>query len=183
MSGRPRILGAILAGGGSSRFGSDKAVAMLGGRPLIAHVLSQIRPHVDDVEVVGRAWGELRGLPDQPRAGLGPLGGLCGALRHARARRYDLVFSVSCDTPVLPPDLVGRLAPMAPACVEGHPLIGCWPSGLAAALEAHLAASHDRSVRGWARACGARSLPFGVDIPNVNTVADLQALSRSEVVE
>jgi molybdopterin-guanine dinucleotide biosynthesis protein A len=34
-----RILGSILAGGGSTRFGSDKALAQFAGRQLIEHVI------------------------------------------------------------------------------------------------------------------------------------------------
>ena len=32
-----RILGAVLAGGASARFGSDKAMAQFAGKPLIEH--------------------------------------------------------------------------------------------------------------------------------------------------
>ena len=54
-----RILGAIIAGGTSSRFGSDKAAAVLHGRALLDHVVASMKCHVDTLVVVGRAWPEL----------------------------------------------------------------------------------------------------------------------------
>src|SRR3546814_5673419 len=60
---RVKTLGAVLAGGRSSRFGSDKALAMLGGRTLLDHAQAALRPHCDALIVVGR--GE--GLADWPQ--------------------------------------------------------------------------------------------------------------------
>ena len=66
-----RILGAVLAGGRSSRFGSDKAAAMFRDRTLADHAAAAIAPFV---EAVVRVGGD--GVPDVPRPGLGPLGGI-----------------------------------------------------------------------------------------------------------
>jgi len=60
-----RVLGAVLAGGQSSRFGSNKAAATLDGRDLLHHAADRLRPHVDSIVVVGERMG---GLPDLPRA-------------------------------------------------------------------------------------------------------------------
>jgi molybdopterin-guanine dinucleotide biosynthesis protein A len=49
-------LGAIIAGGKATRFGSDKAAALLNGRPLIEHVADGLREQVDALIVCGRAW-------------------------------------------------------------------------------------------------------------------------------
>ena len=51
MSDRP--LGAILAGGAGSRMGGDKAMAELGGRPLIAHIAAALDAAGCDVVAVG----------------------------------------------------------------------------------------------------------------------------------
>jgi len=48
------ILGAVLAGGQSSRFGSDKALAALGGRTLLERAVASLETHCDGVIVVGR---------------------------------------------------------------------------------------------------------------------------------
>lgn len=174
-----RILGAVLAGGEARRFGSDKAMALLHGTPLIQHVLAGLGRQVAAVVVVGRAVDGLPALADRPGRGYGPLGGLCAALHHAAAEGFDAVVSVSCDTPLLPEDLVARLAPVAPSYVAGQYLIGCWPARLAGALDARLAETPDRSLRGWGRHIGARAVKFAQEIANVNSPDDLARLQEN----
>ncbi len=173
-----RILGAVLAGGAARRFGSDKAMALLDGRPLIQHVLAALGKQVDTVVVAGRSVAGYEALADRPGPGLGPLAGLCAALHHAARNGFDAVVSVSCDTPLLPDDLVARLAAEAPSQVEGHYLIGCWPAALAGVLDAHLAGTQDRSLRGWGRRVGARAVRFAQEIANVNRPEDLERLRQ-----
>lgn len=174
-----RILGAVIAGGQSSRFGSDKALAMLDGRPLIAHVLSALGAQVDEVIVCGRALAGYASLPDHPSAGLGPLGGIAAALRHAASCGFDAVATSACDTPHLPRDLVERLGRQAPAYVASSPVTGFWPTSLRPELERHMATTSDLSIRAWARRVGAVPVDFDTDIPNINTPDDLASL-RSE---
>ena len=45
---------AILAGGASKRFGSDKAFAKFRGMPLIKHLIWRFRKHTDDLFIVSR---------------------------------------------------------------------------------------------------------------------------------
>jgi len=175
------LLGAILAGGRASRFGSDKALAIYRGQPLVAHVAAWLTPQVDRVVLSG-GQASLRSigrLEDFPRPGLGPLAGLCAALRHAEITGFAAVVSVGCDTPVLPPDLVARLQAVGEAAyVENMPLIGIWPVSVADALERRLAEGRDRSMRSWAREVGAFPLTLKAPVANVNTPADLQALEN-----
>jgi hypothetical protein len=87
------ILGAVLAGGQSSRFGSDKALAELDGRTLLARAVEALQAQCDAVVVVGREDAPVPTLPDRPRPGMGPLGGIAAALHHAAGRlrrRADL---------------------------------------------------------------------------------------------
>lgn len=42
----------VLAGGASSRFGQDKGVLDLSGKPLIKHVVDAVSPLVDETIVV-----------------------------------------------------------------------------------------------------------------------------------
>ena len=165
------VLGVVLAGGRSIRFGSDKAVALLDGERLIDRVVAALRPQVAAVIVVGRDE-----VGDRPAGGLGPLGGLNAALHRARAEGLEWVASVPCDAPLFPPDLIARLRGTDPAFAEGMPVIGWWPAVLADRLDDHLAAGGDRSMRGWAAAVGARAVDVGT-LANVNTPADLARLS------
>lgn len=169
-----RLLGAVLAGGESRRFGSDKALALLDGRPLIEHVVAALAAQVDAVIVCGREWGDW--VPDRPAPGLGPLGGINAALHAAVERGYDAVLTAPCDVPVLPADLAARLAAHGAAFVATMPVIGLWPAALAGELDAWLARTDDRSVRAWGRRAGAVAIALGEELANVNTPDDLEAL-------
>lgn len=173
-----RLLGAILAGGQSRRFGSDKALALLGGKPLIAHVADALGRQTDALLVCGREWGGLTAASDRPGPGLGPLGGIAAALYHAATHGFDLVLTAACDIPGLPADLVAQLGD-APAYAVELPVIGLWPVGLGTALDDWLARSEDRSIRGWASVVGAAPARLRTALPNVNTPADLAMLERS----
>jgi molybdenum cofactor guanylyltransferase len=64
-----RILGVVLAGGQSTRFGSDKALAEYQGHTLIARAVDALSGWCEYVVVVGRetapapAWGLWAGSP------------------------------------------------------------------------------------------------------------------------
>lgn len=167
------VLAVILAGGRSLRFGSDKALAILDGRPLIAHVAAALAREAEAVAVAGRDWPPFPRLHDLPQSGLGPLGGLAAALVHARDHGYDTVLAAPCDMPRLPTGLASALAP-GPAVARGQPVLGLWPAALAGALGAHLAAGH-RSMMSWVDASAARTVDLG-PLPNVNTPAELATL-------
>ncbi len=81
----------VLAGGRSSRFGSDKARAEVEGEPLIMHVVRALEPLASRVTVVAREGGQYADLGLETigdlRPALGPLGGLASALAH-RGRHH-----------------------------------------------------------------------------------------------
>jgi molybdopterin-guanine dinucleotide biosynthesis protein A len=176
-----KILGAIVAGGASSRFGSDKALALLDGQPLIAHAQAALEPFVGALVVCGRTWGGLPMLADVPVAGLGPLGGIAAALGHARAEGFDHVLTIGCDMPGVPDALLDALIAAAPAYCSDAPILGCWPvaaaDGLAERLGGHEAGVKDGalSIRRWAESIGATAVPAPGPLRNVNTPADLPA--------
>ncbi|QNE32161.1 molybdenum cofactor guanylyltransferase [Sphingomonas sp. NBWT7] len=172
----PRILGAILAGGQSSRFGADKALALLGGKTLLDHVAASLAPQVDALAVVGRAYADINSIADVPRPGLGPLGALAGALRYAVEGGFGAVLSVPCDAPVLPGDLRRILSGDGAAYLRDLPVIGWWPAMLARPLARWLDDDNPRSVRRWADTVGARAIAVDRLPPNINTPADLAAL-------
>jgi molybdopterin-guanine dinucleotide biosynthesis protein A len=118
VSGRaPRlpVTGVILAGGRSSRFGSDKASALLRGRPLLEWVTDAVSEVCDELVVV-RAQGQS--LPtiespvplsvvDDEYDARGPLAGLVTGMHAAR---HPLCFAAACDAPLLRPAVI-RLLP------------------------------------------------------------------------
>jgi len=176
-----RILGAVLAGGRSSRFGSDKAAALIDGRPMIDCVIDALAPQVDDILVCGRELPDRSCVRDRPTPDLGPLGGLNAALRYAAANGFGAVLSVPCDTPRLPPDLRHQLGePGDGVIVQGLPVIGLWPARLAGALDDFLAHTESRAIGAWAVHAGARRVALS-DLPaNVNTPSDLDRLTGGD---
>ena len=170
------ILGAVLAGGRSRRFGSDKGIAAWRGVSLIEHSLAAIRPFADAVVVCGRDWPDQGSLPDRPRPGLGPLGGLNAALTYAASHGYDRVLCVPCDTPVLSPELLRELINSGGAAFAAEaPVVSVWPAALSGLLENHMQTSNDRSMKGWAAVVGAEQITAG-PVANINYRTDLDAL-------
>ena len=164
----------MLAGGASSRFGSDKALAAYRGMPLIEHAVALLRPLVDAVVIVGGERAGIDTVPDRPAPGLGPLGGICGALAHAKLHGFETVLTAPCDTPDLPADaLRALLAATAPAYLVPLPVAGVWLTRDLASLGSHLASGGRRSVRGWCAACGATPVEVAADFANVNRPEDL----------
>ena len=166
-------LGAVLAGGRSSRFGSDKALAMLDGQTLLDHTLAALRPHCDAVVIVGRA-----DLADWPRPDMGPLGGIAGALRHAAHHGFEQLLTAPVDCVHLPAELRALLEP-APAFLETQPVIGLWPVAALPELQAMLEDGSDLAVKAFARRIGARAVQSDFVPPNINRAADLDRLAGS----
>jgi molybdopterin-guanine dinucleotide biosynthesis protein A len=175
------VLGAVLAGGGSRRFGSDKAMALLHGKPLLVHAAEALARHTRAVVLCGRTMVGFSCLADRPAPDLGPLGGLNAALHHAAAHGFAGVLCTGCDMPVFPDALAQALIGEAPAIVEDQYLMGYWPAALAPLLDAHLAGGQDRSVRGWLAVAGPRIVP-APQLPNINTQEDLRRLEKGKAI-
>nr|WP_220129893.1 molybdenum cofactor guanylyltransferase [Sphingomonas chungangi] len=172
-------MGAILAGGRSSRFGSDKALAMIDGRPMLEHVAERLDGQCDGLVVIGRDWPGMIWADDRPEPGLGPLGGLAGALAYGRDHGFDAVLTSSCDLPALPDDLLAMLG--APdALLQRQPTIGLWSVDHADGLVAYLRSDRSRSIRAWAETMKASTIAWGDGLANINTPEDLAKFSRSE---
>lgn len=165
------IVGVVLAGGRSTRFGSEKAMAVVEGAPMIARVATVLGAGgapvaVNAPETSGAAaWARAEGLPllpDAAGAPDGPLSGVLAGLDWAAARGAAALVTAPCDTPRLPPDLVPRLAQArgeAPAAAAvtadgSHPLCALWSVQLREPLRLQLAEVHP-SVSRWLEQVGA----------------------------
>jgi molybdopterin-guanine dinucleotide biosynthesis protein A len=103
------VTGAILAGGASTRMGTDKATLCLpDGRAMIEVVADALGCVCSTLVVSGTASAleRLEHIPDL-RPGCGPLGGVEAVLASGRADRY---LFCPCDMPRLRSDMLGPLA-------------------------------------------------------------------------
>lgn len=177
-----RLLGAVLAGGRSTRFGADKAEALLRGRSLLDHAIAALSGQCDAVVVVGHDHPGTPSVPDRPRPDCGPLGGLAAAFGHALEHGFDQVLTAGVDSIGLPADLAVHLAP-APAYLATQPVVGLWPAkaGAGAGAVAEIMASDGRhSMRAFATRLGARPVNLAAEPANVNTRADLARLENDD---
>jgi len=146
---------AVLAGGKSSRFGSNKALAPWGQRSVIAHIVNTAWRVSHAVYIVTNdpcAYTDLPAIIIQDtHPGKGPLSGILAALEIAPANR---VFVLGCDMPCILPEVMDHMwrittwAPVVlPVTSRGiEPLHAIYHVSLAPVI-AHALAQGIRSVR------------------------------------
>lgn len=199
MIDRKRIDAVVLAGGRARRMGGvDKGLIEIGGRTMIARTLAAVAPQVGRVVIsANRSFERYRefGVPvvaDRQPGFAGPLAGLDAGFA---ATGGELLLSVPCDAPLLPPDLVERLADalersgndiaVAEAGDRLHSLHALFRRSLAADLAAALAAGERKPDR-WYASRGFARVAFD-DAPdafvNVNTPDQLEQLEARLTME
>jgi molybdopterin-guanine dinucleotide biosynthesis protein A len=199
MSSTGALAGYVQAGGASSRFGSDKALAELGGQPMLLRMTALVASVAGSTSVVAPA-GRYEGLgvnvvPDR-WPGAGPLGGIVTALLHTAETAPDCPWNliVGCDLPFLTVEWLAFLADCArrspaqvllPLSPEGaEPLCACYRTSAAPALQAALATGERKIMKALAtlrvetldEARWKRFDSAGRLFLNMNTPADLQRI-------
>lgn len=190
----PLPAGVILAGGQSRRFGADKPLALLHGRPLIAHVIAALAPQTRALAIAsGPTLGRFAafGLPElaDPLADAGPLAGILAGLGWAATLTPapTHLLTAPADSPFLPADLARRLATRAGngaavATSEGVAVwvVALWPLAVAETLAYLVKRDTVRRVGEAAGRIGARMVEidrgtsralFDVDTPDDLTLA------------
>ena len=109
-----KITGIILAGGRSSRMGSNKARIKIAGISCIERVMNALRPVAGEILIIADP-AEYAGLgatvyPDILKEG-GPLAGICTGL--LRSATEENIFA-PCDMPFLCPELYRHLLRISP---------------------------------------------------------------------
>lgn len=173
------ILGVVLAGGKSSRFGSDKALAELDGHTLLARAVEGLSGWCEYVVVAGRETAPAPCIPDWPQPGMGPLGGIAAGLHHAQDEGYDSVLTCGVDSVDLPENLLELLSP-ASAYLASQPVIGHWKTDATSTIEAILQSEGRHSMLAFADAVNARGVKLASIPANINTPADLAAAEKRD---
>ena len=206
MSSADTAVGAILAGGRSTRFGADKRVASFHGEPLVERVARVLGSVVNRVVLVTADGVALSGIAipaiadEYPSAG--PLAGIHAALSYALALGSRGALIVGCDMPFISAGLLqelirrgneGRSPAVAPQS-EGRrglePLCAWYSCAAFPPIEAALS-SGQLSPHLLLAALGADILPldnvrnFGdpaVIFRNLNTPDDLAEAERTSSI-
>jgi molybdopterin-guanine dinucleotide biosynthesis protein A len=125
------VSGIVLAGGQSSRLGTDKSSINVNGQSLIEHIVAKLTRLSDDVIIVTNSPDEYDHLEARLVGdiypGKGALGGIYSGLR-ATANAYSLV--VACDMPFLDLNLLRYMIILAREHDVVIPRIGGLPEPL-----------------------------------------------------
>jgi len=100
------ILGVVLAGGKSQRFGQDKSQVKLKGKILIDYILSEIIDEFNETLIVTNKTinfmeSEKITIIKDFKEGLGPLGGVLSAMKWIKKndKKYSWISTFPSDTP------------------------------------------------------------------------------------
>ncbi len=185
----------VLCNGTSKRFGGNKMLAPLGGKPLVLHTIDRLQGQVAKLAVNGspKVYTSLSMhpvLPDMSFEGCGPLVGIYTALKWARNLGSSNVLTVSGDTPFIPRDWVEKLDTMPSNIItlsqvedNQHLVCGLWPTKIRSDLQAFLCKGDSYRVQDFLRVMDVQFaiFPKEGDINpffNVNTQEDMRIAAK-----
>lgn len=192
-----KVLGAVLVGGASSRFGSDKAKARFGESTLLDMVLGTLTatnltslayvgglPRDDVSPMIHHVPDECAGVAAAERSSLL---GVIAALSHARNTHHDAAVILGCDVPLVSTITIQRLvASLAHVDVSVAEDAGDHWSIMSARTTTldHLRAAFDAGERAIHRAMAElqilRVQCTSAECINVNDVATLRTVADTQ---
>jgi molybdopterin-guanine dinucleotide biosynthesis protein A len=189
-----KILGVVLAGGKSLRFGEDKSQVKLNNKSLIDHILSEILTEFKELLIVSNNSikfnkSEKISIIGDFKNNLGPLGGVLTAMKWIKDNNkdYQWISTFPTDTPFFKNQILkdfhdkinlknGKLF-FIKSNNTRHNIFGLWSIDLADKLEKDLE-NGDRKVEDWANKVGVNiiDMKFEKNDPffNINTKEDLE---------
>ena len=187
------ILGVVLAGGKSQRFGEDKCQVKLGDKLLIDYILSEILDEFKEVLLISNNkikynYSNKISLVEDTKKGLGPLGGILTAMKWIKEnnKSYKWISTFPSDSPFFKKQILNNFLEEIKN-YEGklffinsndtrHNIFGLWSIDLLERLEKDLD-NGERKVEMWANKIGVKSInmKFKNKDPffNINTKEDL----------
>lgn len=186
MSPAPPII--IMAGGDGARMGGNKPLQIVAGATMLARALAFARRHSPHVAIAARAAAQLGGLTDvrvlrDPMPGQGPVNALTSAFAFGAELGCPAVLVIGCDMPLLPDDLLGRLArnkgehfaAIARSAGRLHPAAALWQVDRERLN--HYIGSGRRALMGFAASMGYAAVDWALTpfdpFFNVNTPDDV----------
>ena len=193
-----KILGVVLAGGKSQRFGQDKSQVKLNGKILIDYILSEIIDEFKEILIVTNqsisfmSSKKITVIEDYKK-GLGPLGGILSAMKWIKDnnKEYSWISTFPADTPFFTKKELKSF--YSDIKIEDnklffikdkntrHNIFGLWSLDLMDQLETDLY-NGERKVEIWANSIGVSTVnieykninPFF----NINTIDDLEKAKK-----
>ena len=187
------ILGVVLAGGKSQRFGEDKCQVKLGDKLLIDYILSEIIDEFKEVLLISNNkikynYSNKISLVEDTKKGLGPLGGILTAMKWIKEnnKSYKWISTFPSDTPFFKKKILNNFLEEIKD-YEGklffinsnntrHNIFGLWSIDLLERLEKDLD-NGERKVEMWANKIGVKSINMKFENKdpffNINTKEDL----------
>jgi len=189
------ILGIILAGGKSSRFGEDKSSAKLGNKTLLDHTINKIENEFNEILVISNNKdfnfknNKIHLVEDCIEGQLGPLVGILTAMKWftKNKKNYKWIASFPCDTPFFDIKLISELKIKVKETSKKliflnsnkkrHNIFGLWSMDLIEILEKDIKNSF-RKVELWADKIGYENININEEkfdkFLNINTKKDLE---------
>ena len=193
------ILGVILAGGKSSRFGSNKSLSKLANYKLIEHVINKIDSHFSEILVVSNDSSlkienhKIKIIKDCITGYLGPLAGVLSAMKYANSfkNKFEWIITFPCDTPFFEKSIIEKMFKKANSPKEKiyfvkdkkqrHNIFGLWSTNLESILEEDLKNNY-RKVDLWADKIGCNFIEKDIqnenEFLNINTKEDLKLAEK-----
>lgn len=137
----------ILAGGASSRMGTDKARLDWHGRPLAQAMVAALQPHFSRVAVIARL--PLQGVAEcivESGPAHHPALGWITALENAST---SWAFIIAVDMPLVSPDVIRGMAALRPDGGASTPIVPCLRDGRWQPLHAMVPRAMLADVRNW----------------------------------
>jgi molybdopterin-guanine dinucleotide biosynthesis protein A len=192
------ILGTVLAGGKSQRFGEDKSQVKLGNKLLIDYVLSEIIDQFKEILIVSnnsinfQSSEKITKIEDYKK-GLGPLCGVLSAMKWIKTnkRDYQWIATFPVDTPFFKRQILKDFIQninfnesdlfFIKSNNTRHNIFGLWSINLLDKLEKDLN-NGERKVELWANNTGVKiiNMEFSNNDPffNINTKEDLKKAEK-----
>jgi len=188
------ILGVVLAGGKSLRFGQDKSQVKLGDKILIDYILNEIIDQFNEILVIANKQitfmnSKKISIINDYQKDLGPLGGVLTAMKWIQNNKktYNWISTFPTDTPFFTKkELIkfykninyteSKLFFMKSRNTR-HNIFGLWSIDLINSLEKDLL-NNEKKVETWANKKGVRTIEidFNDKDPffNINTIEDYE---------
>ena len=189
------ILGVVLAGGQSKRFGQDKSQVQLGSKILIDYILLEILNEFNEILIIANNdikffnSKKINKIEDYKK-NLGPLGGVLSAMKWIKEnnKKYKWISTFPSDTPFFKKkylhDFLNNINEEQSKLFfiksndKRHNIFGLWSLELLNRLEDDLVNKGERKVEDWANKVGVKTinLEFKNNDPffNINTKEDLE---------